>query len=71
MRFVRPGEVVKMLGVSRSTPWRMVRAAGFPRPVEITERSLGYRLADVETWMHGDFREAPGCGTVSGHGRVR
>ncbi len=51
MRFVRPGEVVKMLGVSKTTLWRMVRAGAFPRPVQITERTRGYLLDDVQAWM--------------------
>ncbi len=51
MRFVRPGEVVKMLGVSRTTLWRMVQAGAFPRPVQITERNRGYLLDDVQAWM--------------------
>ncbi len=51
MRFVRPGEVVKMLGVSRTTLWRLVQAGAFPRPVQITERNRGYLLDDVQAWM--------------------
>ncbi len=51
MRFVRPGEVVKMLGVSRTTLWRLVQAGAFPRPIQITERNRGYLLDDVQAWM--------------------
>ncbi len=51
MRFVRPVEVVKMLGVSRTTLWRMVQAGAFPKPVRITERNRGYLLDDVQAWM--------------------
>ena len=51
MRFVRPMEVVGMLGISRTTLWRMVQAGLFPRPVQITERNRGYVLEDVEAWM--------------------
>ena len=40
-----------MIGVSRTTLWRMVREGSFPRPVRITERSLGYVLEAVEAWM--------------------
>jgi len=40
-----------MIGVSRTTLWRMVREGRFPRPVRITERNLGYVLEAVETWM--------------------
>jgi Prophage CP4-57 regulatory protein (AlpA) len=40
-----------MIGVSRTTPWRMVRDGLFPAPVRITTRNRGYVLADVEAWM--------------------
>jgi predicted DNA-binding transcriptional regulator AlpA len=42
---------VRMLGVSRTTLWRMVQSGLFPRPVQITERNRGYVLEDVEAWM--------------------
>jgi len=51
VRFIRSREVVEMIGVSRTTLWRMVREGSFPRPVRITERSLGYVLEAVEAWM--------------------
>ena len=40
-----------MIGVSRTTLWRMVREGTFPRPVRITERNVGYVLEAVEAWM--------------------
>ena len=51
MRFIRPVEVLRMIGVSRTTLWRMVQAGAFPAPVRITDRSRGYVLEDVEAWM--------------------
>ena len=51
MRFIRPREVVAMLGVSRATLWRMVRAGTFPPPVRISERNRGFLLEVVEEWM--------------------
>src|SRR6266496_3543662 len=51
VRFIRPREVVEMIGVSRTTLWRMVREGSFPRPVRITERNVGYVLEAVEAWM--------------------
>jgi prophage regulatory protein len=51
VRFIRPREVVEMIGVSRTTLWRMVREGTFPRPVRITERNVGYVLEAVEAWM--------------------
>jgi prophage regulatory protein len=51
MQFIRIRKVLKMIGVSRTTLWRMVQAGTFPRPVRITERSRGYVLETVEAWM--------------------
>ena len=51
MQFMRPQDVVEMIGVSRTTLWRMVQAGTFPRPVRITERNRGYLLEAVEAWM--------------------
>ena len=53
MRFIRPSEVLSMIGVSRTTLWRMVRDGLFPAPVRITKRNRGYVLDDVEAWMRG------------------
>jgi prophage regulatory protein len=51
MRFLRPRQVLEMIGVSRTTLWRMVQAGNFPRPVCITQRNRGYLLESVEAWM--------------------
>jgi hypothetical protein len=40
-----------MIGVSRTTLWRMVQAGTFPRPVRITQRNCGFLLETVEAWM--------------------
>lgn len=59
MRFLRPREVVQMIGVSRATLWRMVRAGQFPPPVRITIRNRGYLLESVETWMRARAEGRP------------
>ena len=51
MQFIRIRRVLEMIGVSRTTLWRMVQAGTFPRPVRITERNRGYVLETVEAWM--------------------
>lgn len=51
VRFIRPREVVEMLGVSRTTLWRMVREGSFPKPVRISKGNAGYLLETVEAWM--------------------
>lgn len=51
MQFIRIRQVLELIGVSRTTLWRMVQAGTFPRPVRITERNRGYVLETVEAWM--------------------
>ena len=65
MRFVRPREVREMIGVSRTTLWRMVQAGAFPKPVRITERSCGYLLEAVEEWMRARAAGVPWAAAAS------
>jgi len=51
VRFIRPRQVLEMIGVSRSTLRRMVQEGSFPQPVRITKRNAGYVLEAVEAWM--------------------
>src|SRR5688572_4223632 len=44
VRFIRPREVLEMIGVSRTTLWRMVQSGSFPPPVRITTRNNGFVL---------------------------
>jgi len=59
-----------MIGVSRTTLWRMVREGSFPRPVQISKGNLGYLLETVEAWMqarvHGLTWEGATTGAESG-----
>ena len=48
-----------MIGVSRTTRWRMVQAGNFPRPVCITQRNRGYLLKSVEAWMKARIEGRP------------
>jgi len=59
VQFIRPRQVLEMIGVSRSTLWRMVRAGTFPPPVRITERNCGFVLDAVEDWMKARTDSAP------------
>ena len=71
MRFLRPRQVLEMIGVSRTTLWRMVRAGHFPRPVCITERNRGYLLTSVEAWMRARADGRPVDAAATGTARAR
>jgi prophage regulatory protein len=60
VQFIRSRDVVTMIGVSRTTLWRMVKAGAFPAPVRITERSRGYLLETIEDWMRSRTDDSGG-----------
>ena len=51
MRFLRVRDVLPLIGVSRTTLWRMIRAGEFPAPVWITERTAAFLQETVESWI--------------------
>jgi len=59
VQFIRIRQVLEMIGVSRTTLWRMVQAGTFPRPVRITERNRGYVRETVEAWMKARTEGTP------------
>jgi len=44
-------QVLAATGVSRTTLWRMVRAATFPQPIYLTGRKIGWRQSAVQDWL--------------------
>jgi prophage regulatory protein len=75
VRFIRTRQVLEMIGVGRTTLWKMVQEGSFPRPVRITERNSGYLLEAVEEWMQLRTQGLPwqpkGRGRASAHGSPR
>lgn len=75
MRFIRTRQVLEMIGVGRTTLWKMVQEGSFPRPVRITERNSGYLLEAVEQWMQLRTQGLPwqpdSRGRISSHGPGR
>jgi len=46
-------EVRKIVGMSRTTLWRMRLDGRFPKPLDMGTRSVRYRRADIESWVAG------------------
>jgi prophage regulatory protein len=59
MRFIKTRQVLEMLGVSRTTLWRMVQDGSFPYPVQIKGRNAHYVLQAVEAWMRARVQRGP------------
>ena len=51
---LRTPAVLALIGLSRTSLWRRVRAGDFPAPVRLGgqgSRAVGWRRADVERWL--------------------
>lgn len=48
---LRRKQVAAMLNVSLATLWRWGQTGGFPRPVQLGARSVGFLRSDVEAWL--------------------
>jgi prophage regulatory protein len=71
VRFIRPRQVLEMIGVSRSTLRRMVQDGSFPQPVRITKRNAGYVIEAVEAWMQARTQGRGRAEAVVGAGSRR
>lgn len=48
--FLRLPQVLAWTGLGRSTIYRMVAHASFPKPVRLSAGAVGWRRRDVEAW---------------------
>ncbi len=51
-------DVHDLVGLSRSTIWRLAAAGQFPRPIKIGRRAVGWRTSDVRDWLQSRSPEA-------------
>ena len=56
-KILRPNQVVDMLGLSRTTLWRLERKGLFPPRIQLGLRAVGWREADIVAWQKS--REIP------------
>lgn len=50
-RYYRRPSIEEMLGLSRSTIYRMMHDGDFPRPVKIGRRAVGWSSEEIERWI--------------------
>ncbi len=56
-KIVRLDEVCALVGLARSTIYAKVSAGGFPPPIRLGSRSVGWRLADIDRWLAAPERK--------------
>ena len=55
-QIVRPKEVMRLLGLSRSTLYRMIERGTFPRARILSTRSTGWTQEELATWIEARER---------------
>jgi len=48
---VRMSRLVEMIGLSRSTIWKLLSEGKFPKPIRLGSRSIAWRINDIEEWL--------------------
>lgn len=51
-QILRRKDVEAMIGLSRSTIYKLISQDMFPKPVQLGPRAVGWRLSDIEDWLH-------------------
>ena len=50
-RIIRAKEVMKMIGLSRTTLWRLEKYKSFPARISLGKGSVGWKLSEVQKWV--------------------
>jgi prophage regulatory protein len=52
-RLIRQPEVLRRVGISKSTLWDWIKADRFPRPVRLGERAVAWKSSEIDRWIEG------------------
>ena len=52
LRFMRMGEVIEMVGVSRATFYRWINHGTYPKQIQLVGKSVVWNERDVIDWMN-------------------
>ena len=50
-RYIRIKELAAMLGIAKSTIYRLVKENKFPKQIKLTERTSVWRLSVINAWV--------------------
>ena len=57
MRIIRLKEVIDSTGLARSTIYKYIGDGGFPKPVSLGDRSVGWVESEVTDWILAKIEE--------------
>lgn len=50
-KILRRKDVESMIGLSRSTIYKLISQGTFPKAIRLGPRAVGWRLSDIEIWI--------------------
>lgn len=51
MKILRLAAVLEKLGISKATVYRWIESEGFPAPLRLGPRAVGWSEASIEKWL--------------------
>ena len=57
IEFIDLAEVERRVGLKKTAVYRAVREARFPRPVNVTPKSVRWAVAEIEQWQRERLAE--------------
>ncbi|MDH4555701.1 AlpA family transcriptional regulator [Pseudomonas sp. BN417] len=53
MKIIRLSGVIETTGLARSTIYKLIGEGGFPRPIPLVGRSVGWLESEIQEWIKG------------------
>jgi prophage regulatory protein len=50
-KILRRKDVETMIGLSRSTIYKLMNQGTFPKAIQLGPRAVGWRISDIEDWI--------------------
>jgi prophage regulatory protein len=57
MRIIRLKEVIESTGLARSTVYKFISDGGFPKPISLGDRCVGWLESEVQDWIVSKVKE--------------
>lgn len=68
LAILRCPQVQKRTGLSRSTLYQYIRDGGFPKPVQLGLRAVGWLESDISDWIATRVKDYRACNASAAHG---
>lgn len=52
MRILRMKQVIEITGLARSTIYKFVTDGGFPKPIPLGDRCVGWLDSEIQDWIN-------------------